>query len=47
MKITQGRRALRVRIPAGPSFFNEAPWRIRVEPRGADWDEPHGLEHLG
>jgi glutathionyl-hydroquinone reductase len=30
-----------------PSFFNDAPWRIRVEPRSADWDEPHGRAHVG
>jgi glutathione S-transferase/putative glutathione S-transferase len=27
-----------------PSFFNDAPWRIRVHPYHADWDEPHGRE---
>jgi glutathionyl-hydroquinone reductase len=30
-----------------PSFFNDAPWRIQVDPHRADWDEPHGREHLG
>jgi glutathionyl-hydroquinone reductase len=30
-----------------PSFFNDAPWRIRVDPHRADWDEPHGRDHLG
>ena len=30
-----------------PSFFNDAPWRIRVEPYQADWDEPHTRERLG
>jgi glutathionyl-hydroquinone reductase len=25
-----------------PSFFNDAPWRISVEPVHADWDSPHG-----
>jgi hypothetical protein len=30
-----------------PSFFNDAPWRIRVDPYAADWDEPHGRERLG
>ena len=29
-----------------PSFFNDAPWRIRVDPYQADWDEPHGRERL-
>jgi putative glutathione S-transferase len=24
-----------------PSFFNDAPWRITVEPRQADWNAPH------
>jgi len=30
-----------------PSFFNDASWRIGVEPYQADWDEPHGRERLG
>jgi glutathionyl-hydroquinone reductase len=30
-----------------PSFFNDAPWRIQVEPYRADWDEPSGRERLG
>ena len=30
-----------------PSFVNDAPWRIRVEPRLADWSEPPGRDHLG
>jgi putative glutathione S-transferase len=30
-----------------PSFFNDAPWRIQVDPHQADWDEPHGRERLG
>jgi glutathionyl-hydroquinone reductase len=30
-----------------PSFFNDAPWRIQVDPHRADWDEPHGRDHLG
>ena len=30
-----------------PSFFNDAPWRIEVEPYQADWDEPPGREQLG
>jgi putative glutathione S-transferase len=30
-----------------PSFFNDAPWRISVEPRAADWEAPHGRERLG
>jgi glutathionyl-hydroquinone reductase len=30
-----------------PSFFNDAPWRIQVDPYQADWDEPHGRERLG
>jgi putative glutathione S-transferase len=25
-----------------PSFFNDAPWRISVEPHRADWDAPPG-----
>jgi putative glutathione S-transferase len=31
-----------------PSFVNDAPWRIEVEPAHADWDAPHhrGLGHL-
>jgi putative glutathione S-transferase len=30
-----------------PSFFNDAGWRIEVEPYyGADWDAPHGRERL-
>jgi glutathionyl-hydroquinone reductase len=27
-----------------PSFFNDASWRIQVDPYQADWDEPHGRE---
>ena len=34
-----------VRGPA-PTFVNEAPWRIRVEPRLADWDQPPGRDGL-
>src|SRR5215471_9437404 len=30
-----------------PSFVNDAPWRLRVEPRPADWDASPGREHLG
>jgi glutathionyl-hydroquinone reductase len=30
-----------------PSFFNAAPWRIRVEPYRGDWDALHGRERLG
>ena len=30
-----------------PTFVNDAPWRIRVEPHLADWDEPAGRDHLG
>jgi glutathione S-transferase/putative glutathione S-transferase len=30
-----------------PSFLNDGPWRIKVEPRLADWDEPSGRERLG
>ncbi|MCW2920077.1 MAG: glutathione S-transferase [Actinomycetia bacterium] len=30
-----------------PSFFNDASWRIAVEPHRADWDAPHGREKLG
>lgn len=29
-----------------PSFFNDAPWRIHVEPYLADWDAPHHRERL-
>jgi glutathionyl-hydroquinone reductase len=29
-----------------PSFFNAAPWRIRVDPYQADWDEPHDRGRL-
>jgi glutathionyl-hydroquinone reductase len=29
-----------------PSFFNDGPWRICVEPYLADWDSPHGREKL-
>jgi hypothetical protein len=30
-----------------PSFFNGAPWRIRVEPRRGDWDAPPSRDRLG
>ncbi len=30
-----------------PSFVNDAPWRIDVEPRHADWDGPHHREAIG
>ncbi len=30
-----------------PTFVNEAPWRIRVEPYLADWDEAPGRDRLG
>jgi putative glutathione S-transferase len=30
-----------------PSFVNEAPWRLSVEPRLAEWDEPPGRDSLG
>ena len=30
-----------------PTFVNDAPWRIGVEPHLADWDEPAGRDHLG
>ena len=30
-----------------PSFVTDAPWRIHVEPRLADWDEPPGRDGLG
>jgi glutathione S-transferase/putative glutathione S-transferase len=30
-----------------PTFLNDAPWRIQVEPRLADWDSPPGRDHLG
>jgi putative glutathione S-transferase len=29
-----------------PSFVNEAPWRVAVEPEPADWDTPHQREAL-
>jgi putative glutathione S-transferase len=36
------------RFGAGPkpSFVNDAPWRIDVEPAQADWDSPHHREAL-
>jgi glutathionyl-hydroquinone reductase len=36
------------RFGAGPkpSFVNDAPWRIDVEPTQADWDSPHYREAL-
>lgn len=30
-----------------PSFLNDGPARIEVEPGLADWDTPHGRERLG
>jgi glutathionyl-hydroquinone reductase len=30
-----------------PSFLNDAPWRIKVDPYRADWDEPHDREQPG
>jgi len=30
-----------------PSFLNDGSWRIKVEPRPADWDTPSGRERLG
>src|SRR5215510_5969555 len=30
-----------------PSFLNDGPWRVKVEPHLADWDEPSGRERLG
>ena len=30
-----------------PTFLHDAPWRIRVEPHLAGWDEPPGRERLG
>ncbi len=30
-----------------PTFVSEAPWRIKVEPRLADWDEAPGRDRLG
>jgi glutathione S-transferase/putative glutathione S-transferase len=30
-----------------PSFLNDGPWRIKVEPLLANWDEPPGRERLG
>jgi glutathione S-transferase/putative glutathione S-transferase len=30
-----------------PTFLNDAPWRLKVEPRLADWDAPPGRDHLG
>ena len=29
-----------------PTFLNDGSWRIKVEPRLADWDEPPGRERL-
>ena len=36
------------RFGAGPkpSFVNDAPWRIDVEPAQADWNAPHHREAL-
>jgi glutathione S-transferase/putative glutathione S-transferase len=30
-----------------PTFVNDGSWRILIEPRLADWDEPPGRDHLG
>jgi len=30
-----------------PSFFNDAPWRIHVDPYRGDWNEPAGRDRLG
>ena len=30
-----------------PSFLNDGPWRIKVEPYLADWDEPPRRDRLG
>ncbi len=30
-----------------PTFVTDAPWRIQVKPRLADWAEPPGRDHLG
>jgi glutathione S-transferase/putative glutathione S-transferase len=30
-----------------PTFVNDGSWRIGVDPRLADWDEPPGRDHLG
>jgi glutathionyl-hydroquinone reductase len=30
-----------------PTFVNDAPWRLRVEPLLADWDEPAGRDRVG
>jgi glutathionyl-hydroquinone reductase len=30
-----------------PAFVTDAPWRIKVEPRLADWDEAPGRDRLG
>jgi glutathionyl-hydroquinone reductase len=30
-----------------PSFVNDAPWRLRVEPHLADWDSSAGRDRLG
>src|SRR5215831_6532317 len=30
-----------------PSFLNDGSWRIKIEPRLADWDTPSGRERLG
>jgi putative glutathione S-transferase len=29
-----------------PTFLNDAPWRLTIEPRLADWDEPPGRERI-
>jgi putative glutathione S-transferase len=30
-----------------PSFLNDAPWRLHVEPQAADWDADPGRDRLG
>jgi glutathionyl-hydroquinone reductase len=36
------------RFGSGPSpCFLNAPWRIKVDPYRADWDEPHDRERPG
>jgi glutathione S-transferase/putative glutathione S-transferase len=30
-----------------PTFVTDAPWRLSVEPRLADWDDPPGRDELG
>jgi hypothetical protein len=35
-----------VAVLESPSFVNDTPWRIDVEPAQGDWDAPHHREAL-